>query len=210
MALTTGLRAMQNKTENTGSGVRWLKIAEGASVKLRFLDDLDESSDTTLHGAGIAVMLEEHVSPKDFRRKALCTKDEGRCWACEQAMAYPKTGWARRSRVYVNVLVNDGIEEPYVAIWSMGIMKSPVFETLKEVFIEDGSISNREWRIKRSGSGTNTTYTMRDLGVDVEPFDFTAFERVDFEKVTRHVDYDDQQAHYLGIEVEEEATTEEW
>lgn len=212
MGITKGLAAIQSKTENTGSGVRWLKIPDGSSYRIRFLDDLDESSDTTLHGAGTAVMLEEHVSPKDFRRKALCTKDEGRCWACEMAMKHPKTGWARRSRVYVNVLVNDGTEDPYVAIWSMGIAKSPVFETLKDVFIEEGSISNREWRIKRSGAGTNTTYTMRDAGVDKEPFDFNEFERVDFDKVSRHVPYEDQSAHYLGLEEEEavEVSTEEW
>jgi hypothetical protein len=210
MSITKGLRKMQEKQDH--KSVKWLKIPDGSSYRVRFLDDLDESADTNLHGAGVAVMLEEHTSPQDFRRKALCTRDEeGRCWACEQATKAPRTGWGKRGRVYVNVLVNDGNEEPYVAIWSMGIAKSPAFETLKETYIDDGSISNREWRIKRSGSGTNTTYILRDLGVEAEPFNFTQFEKFDTETIVRHVPYSEQESFYgAGQEVSEAALGEEW
>lgn len=212
MSVRKGLKAIQEKIDSQGSGVKWLKIANGASVRMRFLDDFDESP-AVLAGAGKVVYLEEHTSPKDFRKKALCTKDdEGRCWACEQAIANPRKGWAKRGRVYVNVLVNDGVEDPYVAVWSMGVAKSPTFETLKEVFVDEGSISNREFRVKRSGEGTNTTYIIRDLGTDAEPFDFTAYERFDLEKITRSVGYDEQPAFYLAEDVSaaEDDDTAEW
>jgi hypothetical protein len=209
MGIRRGLKAF-NEQEDRKS-VKWLKIPDGSSYRVRFLDDLDEGSEP--EGAGVAVMVEEHVSPKDFRRKALCTREEeGHCWACEQAIKQPKTGWGRRNRVYVNVLVNDGNEDPYVAIWSMGVAKSPAFETLKETYIDEGSISNREWRIKRNGSGTNTTYILRDLGTEGDPFDFNQFERFDTETIVRQVPYSEQEKFYNGQEVveEEEPTSTEW
>ena len=207
MGIRKGLKQMQDQEDR--KSVKWLKIPDGSSYRVRFLDDLDDTGDVP--GAGIAVMVEEHVSPKDFRRKALCTRDEeGHCWACEQAISKPRTGWGKRNRVYVNVLVNDGNEDPYVAIWSMGVAKSPAFETLKETYFDDGSISNREWRIKRSGSGTNTTYILRDLGTEAEPFDFSQYERFDTETIVRQVPYAEQEKFYNGDVVEEEdpATTE--
>jgi hypothetical protein len=216
MGILKGLKAMQDKIDTSaGGGIKWLKIPDGSSYKIRFLDDLDESTPQVDNGAGVAVMLEEHTSPKDFRKKALCSKDdEGRCWACEQAIAHPKTGWAKRGRVYVNVLVNDGVEDPYVAVWSMGVAKSPTFETLKEIYFDDGTISDRDFRIKRAGAGTNTTYIMRDLGRDTEPFSFADFERFDLETITRAVSYEDQETFYLGTaeveQVTEEAESTEW
>ena len=106
--------------------------------------------------------------------------------------------------------MNDGNEDPYVAIWSMGVAKSPAFETLKETYIDEGSISNREWRIKRSGSGTNTTYILRDLGTEGDPFDFNQYDRFDTETIVRQVPYAEQEKFYNGDVVEEEdpATTE--
>lgn len=208
MGIRKGLKQFNEQEDR--KGVKWLKIPDGSSYRVRFLDDLDDTGDAP--GAGVAVMVEEHVSPKDFHKKALCSREEeGRCWACEQAIAHPKTGWGRRNRVYVNVLVNDGNEDPYVAIWSMGVARSPAFETLKETYIDDGSISNREWRIKRSGEGTNTTYIMRDLGIETEPFAFDQYERFDTETIVRQVPYTEQEKFYNGeVAAEEEPTETEW
>ena len=90
MGIRKGLKQMQDQEDR--KSVKWLKIPEGSSYRVRFLDDLDESLHT--EGAGVAVMVEEHVSPKDFRKKALCTREEeGHCWACEQAIKQPRTGW---------------------------------------------------------------------------------------------------------------------
>lgn len=212
MGIRKGLRQIQETQEQGGSSVKWLKIPDGSSYRVRFLDDLDDSSNSTLAGAGVAVMVEEHTAPSDFRKKAQCTKeDEGHCYACEQAIEHPRTGWGKRGRVYVNVLVNDGTEDPYVAIWSMGIAKSPAFETLKETFIDDGSISDREWRIKRSGMGTNTTYIMRDLGVDNDAFNFNDYERFDAESIVRHVPYAEQEKFYSKAPVDAEPNgSDEW
>ena len=100
--------------ENKG---RWLKIEDGDSVKIRFLQELDPDSPTYNDKLGCGFIALEHTNPKDYRRKALDTMEtEGRDWANEQHRKDPKAGWKARTRLYINVLVDDGKEEPYVAI----------------------------------------------------------------------------------------------
>jgi hypothetical protein len=62
-----------------------------------------------------------------------------------------------------------------------------------------GSISNLMWRIKRSGTKTDTSYTIIPLAKDEAPFDFSGLELFDLEKTAvRHVPYEEQEAFYLG------------
>lgn len=217
MAVSTGLRSIRKTIEETqtGGGTKWLKMGAGDQWKIRFIDDLDDSAQTEL-GAGKAVLIKEHQAGKNFMRKAQCTKNDdgsGECFGCEMAVKHRKTGWARKNRVYINVLVNDGVNDPYVAVWSMGTQKSPTWDALVDFFEEDDTISNRDFRVKRNGTGTDTTYLLRALEVDSEPFDFAAYERFDLNKVVREVAYEDQEAYYLAgdeeaSEVEEPSTTE--
>jgi hypothetical protein len=212
MSIRKGLKQYQERVDNSGPAVKWLKITPGATVRMRFLDDLDDSDLTS--GAGIAAWVEEHTSPNNFRHKALCTReDEGHCYACEMASTNPRKGWARKERVYVNVLINNGVDDPYVAIWSMSTIKSPVFDLLKDTFLDEGSISNREFRVKRNGEGIDTRYVMRDLGEDASKFDFTEHERFDLEKIVRAVPYAEQEAFYGGVtttESDDSDTSAEW
>ena len=60
----------------------------------------------------------------------------------EMARKEPKSGWRARLRFYTNVLVDDGTEDPYVAVWSQGISKQSAFNTIREYALETGSISN--------------------------------------------------------------------
>lgn len=217
MSIRRGLKQHQQREEERGSSVKWLKLAPGSTARIRFLDDFTDPEDVTdtENNPGFAAWIEEHVSPHNFQRKALCTKDsEGRCWACEMAASNPRKGWARKERIYVNVLVNDGVEDPSVAVWSMSTNRSPVFDFLKDTFIDEGSISNREFRIKRNGKGVDTTYTLRDLGQDAEDFDFTQLDTFDLEKVVRSVPYAEQESFYgTGAQAEQDSeadTTAEW
>ena len=144
--------------ENTPK-VRWLKLADGQSVKIRFIEELDEDSANYSADRGLALVVKEHTNPKDYRRKAVDTMDtEGRDWAEEMHRKDPKAGWRGRLRFYCNVLVDDGVEAPYVAIWSMGVSKQSAFNTIREYALETGSISNLTWKLKRNGQGTETSY----------------------------------------------------
>ena len=192
--------------ENKG---RWFKIEDGESVKIRFLQELDPDSPNYDQSRGCGFIALEHINPKDYRKKALDTMEtEGRDWAQEQHRKDPKAGWKARTRLYINVLVDDGKEEPYVAILSQGTSGKTITPTLIEYAGEMGSITNLMWRIKRNGSKTDTSYTIIPLAKDESPFDFSGLELFDLEKTAvRHVPYAEQEAFYLGEGGQEEKST---
>jgi hypothetical protein len=190
------------KYENDGKPrARWLKLADGQSVKLRFIEELDEDSPNYDPSRGLSLVVKEHVNPKDFRRRAVDTMDsEGRDWAEEMHRKDPKAGWKGRLRFYCNVLVDDGMEDPYVAIWAMGVSKMSVFNTIREYALETGSVSNLTWKLKRNGQGTETNYTLIPSVPDTEPFDWSGTEPYSLEMSLNKIPYAEQEAFYMGYD----------
>lgn len=189
------------KYEGTGSKVRWLKLADGQSVKIRFIEELDEDSSNYSDKRGLALVVKEHTNPKDYKRRALDTMEaEGRDWAEEMHRKDPKAGWRARLRFYCNVLVDDGLEEPYAAIWAMGVSKQSAFNTIREYALETGSISNLTWKLKRNGQGTETSYTLIPGVPDKEPYDWSKVEPFPLEKALNKIPYAEQEAFYLGFD----------
>jgi len=183
--------------------VRWLKLADGQSVKIRFIEELDEDSSNYNEGRGLALVVKEHSNPKDYRRKALDTMDaEGRDFAEEMYRKDPKgnSGWKAKLRFYCNVLVDDGMEDPYVAIWSMGVSKQSVFNTIREYALDTGSVSNLTWKLKRNGVGTETNYTLIPSVPDSEPFAWDSIEPFPLESALNKIPYAEQEAFYLGFD----------
>ena len=189
------------KYDESSPRVKWLKLADGQSVKIRFVEELDEDSASYSAARGLAIVVKEHTNPKDYKRKAVDTMDtEGRDWAEEMHRKDPKAGWRARLRFYCNVIVDDGVEAPYVAIWSMGISKQSAFNTIREYALETGSISNLTWKLKRNGQGTETSYTLIPSVPDTEPFDWSKFEPFPLEMALKRVPYAEQEAFYLGFD----------
>jgi hypothetical protein len=189
------------KYDENKAKVRWLKLADGQSVKIRFIEELDEDSSSYSEERGLALVVKEHTNPKDYRRKAVDTMDtEGRDWAEEMHRKDPKAGWRARLRFYCNVLVDDGLEDPYVAIWSMGVSKQSAFNTIREFALETGSISNQTWKLKRNGQGTETSYTLIPSTPDKEPFNWADIRPYPLESALSKVPYAEQEAFYLGFD----------
>ena len=189
------------KYDENSPRVRWLKLADGQSVKIRFIEELDEDSANYSEDRGLALVVKEHTNPKDYKRKAVDTMDtEGRDWAEEMHRKDPKAGWRARLRFYCNVLVDDGIDAPYVAIWSMGVSKQSSFNTIREYALETGSISNVLWKLKRNGQGTETSYTLIPSAPDSEPFDWAEVKPFPLEMALNQIPYAEQEAFYLGFD----------
>ena len=206
MGLAKGLKEINKAidkpayTEGDGSKARWVKLEDGESVKIRFLQELDPDSPSYDAKNGLGFIASEHTNPADYRRKALCSMDDqGKCWGCEQHLKDYKKGWKARARMYINVLVDDGKEEPYVAILSQGASGKSITPTIIEYAGEVGSISNLMWRIKRTGTKTDTSYTIIPLAKDDAKFDLGELELYELEKVAvRDMPYVDQEAFYNG------------
>lgn len=206
MSVVKGLKAInalldKPKYDNEGPKVKWLKLADGQSAKIRFIEELDEDSANYNPDRGLALVVKEHVNPKDYKRKAVDTMEsEGRDWAEEMHRKDMKAGWRARLRFYCNVLVDDGIEAPYVAIWSMGISKQSSFNTIREYALETGSISNVQWKLKRNGQGTETNYTLIPSAPDKEPFAWGEIKPHQLELALKNIPYAEQEAFYLGFD----------
>jgi hypothetical protein len=205
MTVIRGLKninALVDKPKSDGGlKARWLKLADGQAVKLRFIEELDEESPNYNEGRGLSLVVKEHTNPKDFRRRAVDTSDsEGRDWAEEQHRKDPKAGWKGKLRFYCNVLVDDGIEEPYVAIWSIGVGKMSVFNTIREYALETGSVSNVSWKLKRNGQGMETNYTLLPSAPDTEPFDWSDVSPYPLEMALNQIPYAEQEAFYMGYD----------
>lgn len=206
MGLVKGLKdlnkVMDKPQASSGesSKARWVKLDDSESVKIRFLQELDPDSPHYLEKSGLGFIAVEHTNPKDYKRKALCTmEDQGKCWGCEQHRKDYKAGWKGRSRLYINVLVDDGKEAPYVAILSQGSSGKTITPTLIEYAGEMGSISNLMWRIKRTGTKTDTSYTIIPLAKDESAFDSSGLELYELEKVAvRDLPYVEQESFFYG------------
>jgi hypothetical protein len=217
MSIIKGLKdineALDKPRGNAASGprVRWLKLEDGQSVKIRFVNELDEDSKHYNEKNGLAIVVKEHTNPKDYRRKALDTMDsEGRDWAEEMHRKDPKAGWGGRLRFYINVLVDDGMEDPYVAVWSMGVAKSATFSTIREYAMESEGITNMVWKLKRNGKGTETNYILIPGATDTEEFNWSGHEVQPLESAIRKVPYADQESFYLGFDDPTTSTSVDW
>jgi hypothetical protein len=209
-----GLNQVMDKPQSSGGDgtkARWVKLEDSESVKVRFLQELDPDSPSYNEKAGLGFIAVEHTNPKDYRRKALCTmEDQGKCYGCEQHRKDYKAGWKGRTRLYINVLVDDGKEDPYVGILSQGSSGKTVTPTLIEYAGEMGSITNLMWRIKRTGTKTDTSYTIIPLAKDESAFDIAALDLYDLETTAvRDLPYTEQDAFFAGegSHNEEQATT---
>lgn len=215
MTIIKGLKDIEKlldkPKQSTGSKVKWLKLEDGQSVRIRFLNEIDPDSQNYDERLGLSIVVSEHSNPKDYRRKAVCTlEQEGRCFACDMYKKDPKSGWRARLRFYTNVIIDDGNTDPYVAVWSMGVSKAATFNTLREFAIENGSLTNLNWKLKRNGKGTETNYVLIPGSKDEVKFDFTHFEPYPLESAINVVPYADQEAFYMGFDNPQTSSSVDW
>ncbi len=210
----SGLKTIAEKSKNSGSKMKWLQLQDGQAVKLRFAQELDPDSPYYDESRGEPVVYAVHTNPKDWKRSAACTKDEeGRCYGCEMAQKEPKSTWYRQQKFFTNVLVDDGIEEPYVAVWSRSAGPKSIVQTILVPFFEEtNGITNRVWTLKRNGTGKESTYSLIAKDPDSEPFDWSGHELFDLSKAIREIPYAEQEAFYFGFEAPSatSATNADW
>jgi len=223
MGLVKGIDAISklvdksnNKDSDDTPRARWVKLEDGQSAKVRFLQEFDENSNSFNPEKGSVLVAIEHSAPGDFRTKALCSADDGKCFACEMNRkdnARPKedrsNSWYGKTSLYVNVLVTPADDDPYVAILRQGIGPKSITPTLIEISNEYGGITENQFRIKRNGGGfNNTSYSLVVLPNKADE-DVSHYELYNLEEVcTRSVPYEEQ-AKFYGVEKDEDEGSQE-
>jgi hypothetical protein len=216
-SLIKGLAALQEAVDSRadrGPGAKWLKIAPSKSVKVWFLQELDEDAEGFDPDAGTAFIAVEHSAPKNYQRKAMCTAEDGEaCLPCELNAKEPKTGWQQKMRLYANVLVDNGKDEPYVAVLSQGVTEKAITPALTLMAKEYGGVTGTMFSIKRNGEGKDTTYTIFPLPGGDQP-KLKDYELYDLEEVvTRWIPYEEQAEFFEVVEKpeeEEESPEDAW
>jgi hypothetical protein len=212
MGIQKGLAAIkafneeQERRKEAGANkVEWLNIPDGETYEIRFLQELDESGAGYVADNGVGFFATEHSNPDDFRKKAVCTAEDGACYGCEQSrLAYAagdKTrggGWKAKSRLYINVLARTPKGEEKIAVMSQANgSKSTIAPLVLEYAIDEGTITDRWWKIKRTGQKSDTNYMPR-VGQpkdDINPADYSD-KLFNLDNCVREVPYAEQEAHY--------------
>jgi len=178
--------------------IKWFGLKDKEAVKVIFLQEMDEESENYSEKNGLGFLAVEHAPSDLFPRRATCTiEEEGACFGCEKHREDFKAGWKQKTKLYINVLVDDGVNEPYVAVLSQGNGPKSVTPHVIEQATEIGTITDKWFKIKRNGSGqTDTAYLLTPLGQhDKNVEDYEVF---DLDYAVRNVPYAQQEAHFFG------------
>lgn len=183
----------------------WFKFPKGVqNVTVRFLQELDPEMANYREDRGVGFIATEHNAPGDqgWKRRGLCTIDDGDCYACERHKMNYKEGWRQKQNLYINVLadIGEGLK-PYVLTRNAN---SAFAQSLIEEAVDEGSIVDANYRITKTGEGTTTQWLLKRL--KDEPFDDSKVEVHDLDATAvREVEYE-KQSEYYGAVYQEDST----
>lgn len=183
----TGLKNLQKMVEGTqqGAGSSFLRIKDGQSVQVRFVQELDPNGKFYDEARGLAVSVFEHSNPDNFRLKFICTaNEEGHCLGCERVVVNPK--WKKSSRLYINAYNND---EKVVQLIATGFSTKGIGAALVEYAQDFGSICDRDFKLKRTGESMKTSYSLYPR--EVTDFDFDKVELNEIDRIIKYRTYDE-------------------
>lgn len=184
----------------------WMKWPKGVNVAtVRFLQELDPEMDNYREDRGVGIIATEHQAPgpEGFKRRALCTAEDGDCYACERHKQNYKEGWKQRQNLYINALVDFGDGEKKVLILSRNA-NSTFTQALIEEAVDEGSITDANYRVTKTGEGTTTQWILKRLKGD--PMDDSEVEVFDLDETAiRSVEYEKQPEYYGAVYQEDNA-----
>lgn len=203
MGFIKGLAGINDELAKRNTGdfadrpkANWASIAAGgAAQKYVFLQEIDEGSPNFSEKNGVALFSLQHSNPDNWKKNAACTIEEGECYGCAQ-------GWRQKIVFYVNVLHLDADEGPTVKIWSRGIGKGSVAQTLLDMAADEdygNSITDKTFKFSRTGkTKDDTVYTLTNMGKE-HGLNVEDYELFDLEQYVFTVAPERQEAYYLDL-----------
>lgn len=174
MGLMKGVDAIRQATESKPrSAFNWFKLGDGEAVRVRFAQELDYNSPSYVEENGVGVMVRVIQPPtKDGWKHRFYVTDE------TEHLLEEVEDWEKKTRLFINVVVErDG--EWNLELWDAS--KSTA-KTLLEYSAEEGAITDYVYKVRRSGSGRDTTYILLPQPKAETP-DLDEFDLVDIENV---------------------------
>lgn len=171
------------------------------TATVRFLQELDEGATNYNPDRGLGIIAVEHQAPgpEGYKRRGMCTGDtEGQCYACERHSANYQEGWRQRQNLYINALVQfEGSDEKKVVILTRNA-NSTFAHALVEEAVDEGSITDANFKITKVGQDTGTQWLLKRQKGD--PFDDSDVEVFNLEETAiRNVPYEKQSQYYGAV-----------
>lgn len=161
--------AKEREARLNSAKVEYLSLKDGQSVKIRFLQEMDAEAKNYEKTRGVGVGVVEHQywdnSLKRMYRATCLMEDEDRCYGCERYRAGDKE-FATQRKYYINVLVDfmDG-EAPKTMILSRSL-GSTFFEKLLTMHDLLDTITEKNFKVTRTGTSKDTKWDLQLLKED--------------------------------------------
>lgn len=203
MAVTTGLASIREATARKESKrPPFFKLGGDETRLIRFVQELDVEAEYYDEEIGLGCLAVEYKHPNPqgtaWKLRAADTSDPehgGRCWMAEQ-------GWRPRKSLYIVVQEVDGPNAGKLSILNQGFGKSTVSENVLEFAENYGTLRDRTYKVKRTGSTFNdTAYTIIPLKDDdpatiQDVADTYRDEVPSWDDVLNYIPYDRQEAFF--------------
>lgn len=198
MGVITGLSAIReaidsrpSSFENVSDKELTRNIEKNGERTIRFVQELDESSKLYSEDFGLGIVVLEYQHPDLYWFRVCDTSDEeGACWAAEQ-------GWDSKMTLYINVQdVNTG-EVFYLGRSVYGGLGQQIVDSATE----RGTLSDAVWKIKKTGEGMKTRYSLNLISLEESPIEVDPLNLIDFRKnVIREIASGEQEAAVRQVE----------
>lgn len=151
----------------------FFKLDDGKSVQVRFLQEIDPACDGYSEENGLAFLayILSPPTPDGWKYRYVVDEDN-------EQLLEDVGDWDRKGRLFINLLALRG-DEWKLELWDAS---KAVLRQLLEWSDDLGGITNREFKITRSGTQTATTYILMPKGAVPEDHDPTSYDLVDAEE----------------------------
>jgi hypothetical protein len=191
------------------SGVKkYFTVASGESYRIRFRQELTEDAAYYDEELGTGVTIPVVTSPINWKWKAASTsgiaKFNYRCWATEQSVH--DKAWRAKPHLVINIAVEvePGVWEPRVLDTTFN--QRHIGLILIEYAKEFGTITDRYYKISRTGSGpSDTNYNLIPLESTEMPEDIKSLPMHDLNTLYMTLPYDKQEKFFTTGEVSKDS-----
>lgn len=188
---------------------KYLTIQAGESVKIRFRQELTEDAKYYDEKYGTGITVPVITSPINWKWRAASTsgleKFGFKCWGTEQSMK--DKAWRPKPHLVINVAVETepGTWEPRIIDTTFN--QRHIGSILIEYAKEFGTITDRDYKYSRTGSGaSDTNYSLIPLSISEMPKDIADLPMHDLENTYLTLPYDKQERFFTTGEI----SKDEW